>query len=87
MKNLPDYKAIVIDCHYFGIPKFENNVKNDFCIPEAYTMNTYKGLCKTDKATHLFKELNSYIFRFEDIMEIKKHTSLPIIIKSVLSPE
>lgn len=67
LKKIPDYKAIVLDCHYGGKAKFEKNIKNEFVIPEHMTLDTYKRLFKSDKAKDIIANINAHVFRLEEI--------------------
>jgi len=51
------------------------------------SMDTYKDLVKGNNIEDMIKNMNTHIFKPEDIKEIKLISKLPIIIKGVMSAE
>lgn len=86
LKDLKDFKAIVIDCNYAGKTKFENDIKNDFIVPVDHQVGTYKDLIKGTVDDNS-KLLISQVFKPSDIKEIKNLSNLPVVIKGILTPE
>jgi (S)-2-hydroxy-acid oxidase len=41
VESCKDYKAIVIDCNYQGVSKFEHNIRNDFIYPANIRLDNF----------------------------------------------
>jgi lactate oxidase len=83
------YSAIVLTVDLPVLGLRERNIRNQFSLPKDLT----RANVVSDRSMNVFRDLQSLIsgikddLSWEDYEWVRKHTSLPVLIKGILSPE